>query len=209
MVALQRSANRVAGGIIPGRKPAASTLRSPTAMSDEDVKAATEATRALPDEAVRARIIELGFGGSVARYDQFVQAIREAIPVPVTVVLRGSAVTGVKWADGSPFDAEGPGTSDLDLTLVGGDMLKLFEDFYIPGLHSVPLSDDSPQAAPSLVPLRRALCRIAGRAVNIQATSSLVQYGRDILLDQPYFTLIDEEDAKAATPEDDAGRRGQ
>lgn len=160
-------------------------------MSDHDGNGTSEATRADSDDAVRARIIELGFGGDAARLEQFIQAIRDAIPVPVTVVLRGSAVTGVKWADGSPFDAEGPGTSDLDLTLVGGDMLKLFDEFYIPGLHSVPLNDDSARVAPALVPLRRALCTIAGRPVNIQATSSLVQYARDILLDQPYYTLID------------------
>ena len=30
---------------------------------------------------------------------------------------------GMRWKDGAPFDAEGPGTSDLDLTLVGGDAL--------------------------------------------------------------------------------------
>ena len=160
-------------------------------MSDEDVKAATDATRTLPDEAIRRRIIDLGFGGDVERFRQFVDAIREAIPLPVTVVLRGSAVTGVKWADGSPFDAEGPGSSDLDLTFVGSEMLKLFEEFYIPGLHSVPLSDDAPEAAPALTPLRRALSAIAGRPVNIQATSSLVQYARDVLLDQPYFTLLE------------------
>lgn len=174
-------------------------------MSDEDVKAATSATRSLPADEVRSRIIERGFGGSEPRFEQFVSAIRDAIPVPVTVVLRGSAVTGVKWADGSPFDAEGPGTSDLDLTFVGGDMLKLFEDFYIPGLHSVPLSDDTPGAAPALVPLRRALCTIAGRPVNIQATSSLVQYARDVLLDQPYYTLLDAADEADA----DAGEGGR
>ncbi|MEX1130170.1 MAG: hypothetical protein WEB50_16485, partial [Vicinamibacterales bacterium] len=32
-----------------------------------------------------------------------------------------SAVTGVRWKDQAPFDSDGPGTSDLDLTLVGGD----------------------------------------------------------------------------------------
>lgn len=174
-------------------------------MPDEDVKEATSATRSMSDEAVRSRIVELGFGGDEARYEQFVWAIREAIPVPVTVVLRGSAVTGVKWADGSPFDAAGPGTSDLDLTFVGGDMLKLFEEFYIPGLHSVPLSDDSPGAAPALVPLRRALCTIAGRPVNIQATSSLVQYARDVLLDQPYFTLFDDGSGDGSSTVDDEG----
>jgi hypothetical protein len=28
-------------------------------------------------------------------------------------------VTGFRWKDGATFDADGPGTSDLDLTLVG------------------------------------------------------------------------------------------
>ena len=163
-------------------------------MSDEDVKSASEATRALSEEEVRDRVIARGFGGDRQRFERFVQAIRDAIPIPVSVVLRGSVVTGVKWADGSPFDADGPGSSDLDLTFVGRDMLKLFEEFYIPGLHSVPLSDEKPDAAPDLKPLRRALCTIAGRPVNIQATSSLVQYARDVLLDQPYHTLLDAEE---------------
>lgn len=160
-------------------------------MADEDVKLANDATRELSDGAVRDRIVQLAFRGDHERYAQFLAAIRRAIPLPVTVVLRGSAVTGVKWADGSPFDARGPGTSDLDLTFVSAEMLKLYEDFYIPGLHSTPLSDEHPGAAPALVPLRRALSAIAGRPVNIQATTSLVQYARDVLLDQPCFTLID------------------
>lgn len=158
----------------------------------DDVKAANEATRSLPDSAVRDRIVQLAFAGDAGRYGQFLEAIRRAIPLPVTVVLRGSAVTGVKWADGSPFDARGPGTSDLDLTFVGAEMMKLYDDVYIPGLHSTPLSDEHPEAAPALVPLRRALCTIAGRPVNIQATTSLVQYARDVLFDQPYFTLIED-----------------
>jgi hypothetical protein len=158
---------------------------------NDDAKSATAETRDLPDEAIRDRIVRLAFGGDDRRYEEFVQAIREALPADVTVVLRGSAVTGRRWADGQPFDAEGPGTSDLDLTLVGGDMLKLWDEFYIPGLHSVPLSDEHPNAAPVFVPLRRALCTLAGRPVNIQATTDLVQYARDVLLDQPYFTLLD------------------
>jgi hypothetical protein len=73
-------------------------------------------------------------------------------------------------------------------------MLKLWDEFYIPGLHSVPLSDEHPNAAPVFVPLRRALSTLAGRPVNIQATTDLVQYGRDVLLDQPYFTLLDRQE---------------
>jgi hypothetical protein len=160
---------------------------------NEQAKAATERMRELSDEQIRERIVQLGFGGDRDRFEMFTAALREALPDDVTVVLRGSVVIGVRWEDGAPFDADGPGTSDLDLTLVGGDMLKLWNDdaFYIPKLHTAPLNDDTPQSCPSLVPLRRALCRIAGREVNIQATSSIVQYARDVLFDQPYFTLID------------------
>jgi hypothetical protein len=160
---------------------------------NERVKAATEQVRVLSEEELRERIIQLAFGGDRERFEQFLTALREALPDDVTVVLRGSAVIGVRWEDGAPFDADGPGTSDLDLTLVGGDMLKLWNEdaFYIPKLHTAPLNDDTPHTCPSLVPLRRALCRITGRAVNIQATSSFVQYARDVLFDQPYVKLID------------------
>jgi hypothetical protein len=175
---------------------------------NEQAKEATEKTRKLTDAQLEERVVRLGFGGDRARFDSFMSALREALPEDVTVVVRGSAVIGVRWEDGSPFDADGPGTSDLDLTLVGGDMLKLWSDdaFYIPKLHTAPLNDDTPQSCPSLVPLRRALCKIAGRAVNIQATSSFVQYARDVLFDQPYYKLIDagEKDEAEDEAKDDA-----
>jgi hypothetical protein len=186
------------------------TLLFCTGMNDQ-VKTATEQTRELTDNEIRERIIHLAFAGDRERFDTFITALREALPSDVTVVLRGSAVIGVRWEDGAPFDADGPGTSDIDLTLVGGDMLKLWSDdaFYIPKLHTAPLNDDTPDHCPSLVPLRRALCRIAGREVNIQATSSFVQYARDVLLDQPYFELIEgkkegDDDADDDEPTDDA-----
>ena len=91
-------------------------------MNDR-VKAATEEIRKLTDDQIRERIIRLAFGGDRERFEMFVQALRDALPDDVTVVLRGSAVIGVRWEDGAPFDADGPGSSDLDLTLVGGDML--------------------------------------------------------------------------------------
>ena len=172
---------------------------------NERAKAATDETRALPDEAIRQRIVRLAFDGDERRFETFVEALRDALPPDVTVVLRGSAVIGVRWEDGAPFDADGPCTSDIDLTLVGGDMLKLWSDdaFYIPKLHTAPLNDETPHVCPALVPLRRALCRISGRAVNIQATSSLVQYARDVLFDQPYFTLIKGEDREDADEDTD------
>jgi hypothetical protein len=166
---------------------------------NENAKTATEETRQLSDAELRERVIELGFGGDRERFEQFMSALREALPADVSVLLRGSAVIGVRWEDGAPFDADGPGTSDLDLTLVGGDMLKLWSEdaFYIPKLHTAPLNDETPESCPPLVPLRRALCRIARRPVNIQATSSVVQYVRDVLMDQPYFTLIEGADETA------------
>ena len=158
-------------------------------MSDteRDTESDTEHPR---DEEVRARIVRLAFGGDEARWDEFVRSVREATPPDATIILRGSAVTGKRWADGAPFDADGPGTSDLDLTFVGGDLLKLYNEFHIPGVHSVPLSDEHPDACPTYLPLRRALCTLAGRPVNIQATSDFVQFGRDILMNQPYYTIV-------------------
>jgi hypothetical protein len=108
------------------------------------------------------------------------------------VVLRGSAVTGERWKDGSAFDADGPGTSDLDLTLVGDQVLGSFNltGFYVPGVHTIPLSDAHPDIAPDLVPLRRRLMELVQRPVNIQATRDFVMYLRGDLLGQPYLTLI-------------------
>jgi len=158
-------------------------------MADQKTTPATQSQERTGDE-TRERIIRLAFGGDRARYEEFLRTMREAIPPDVSVVLRGSAVTGTRWEDGAPFDADGPGSSDLDLTLIGGGMVKHFEVFYIPGLHSAPLSDEHPDASVTFLPLRKALTRIAGRPVNIQATADLVQYLRDVVMNQPYYTLI-------------------
>jgi hypothetical protein len=161
----------------------------------------SEASRPESDEVIRERVIRLAFGGDRARYDEFIRTLREAIPPDVSVALRGSAVTGKRWEDGAAFDADGPGTSDLDLTMIGGDMVKHFEVFYIPGLHSAPLSDAHPDASVVFVPLRRALTKIAGRPVNIQATADLVQFARDVVMSQPYFTMIEKDDTESGKGE--------
>lgn len=145
------------------------------------------------DGETRRRIIQLAFGGNEERYEQFVAALREVTPSNVEVILRGSAVTGKRWADGEPFDSDGLGTSDLDVTFIGRDMLKFWEEFYIPRLHTVPLSDEHPEASKTLTPLRRALCMLAGRPVNLQASAGMVQFARDVLMDQPYVTLVEKE----------------
>ena len=161
---------------------------------------AAEATQESP-EVVLERVIRLAFGGDRKRYDEFIQTIREAIPPDVQVIMRGSAVTGYRWRSEIPFDADGPGTSDIDLTLIGGQMVKLFDVQYIPGLHSAPLSDDHPDASVLLIPLRERLTRIAGRPVNIQASADLLQFVRDIVMSQPYLTIIQKQEASGTSGE--------
>lgn len=170
-----------------------------------DSQAELERTSERTGEEARDRIIRLAFGGDRKRYDFFVRTLRDAIPPDVSVVLRGSAVTGARWEDGTPFDADGPGSSDLDLTLIGGDMVHHFDVFYIPGLHSVPLGDAHPDASATFVPLRRALTEIARRPVTIQATSDFVQFLRDRVMSQPYFTIIPKALPEDANDESESG----
>jgi hypothetical protein len=155
-------------------------------------KAATESSSLDPEvqREYRERVIKLAFGGDPQRFDAFLRVLRDATPAGVEVILRGSAVTGRKWKTDEPFDADGPGTSDLDVTFVGGDMVMLFREFHIPGIHSVPLSEQHPFASPTLGPLRQRLCEMTKRAVNLQATTSLVQYLREVSMDQPYLVLL-------------------
>ncbi len=141
---------------------------------------------------MRENLVRLAFGGDEKALEAFCVALVRALPPDTAGVMRGSSVTGVRWEDGAPFDIEGPGTSDLDLTLVGGEVVGWFdpEAFYIPGVHSKPLSDEHPHVAPALVPLRHELTRLAGRPVNIQATKDWVMFLREHLMGQPYLTLI-------------------
>ena len=157
------------------------------------------ATDELTSDEKRANVIRLAFGGDEARFDEFVRAVREAIPSDTCVVLRGSAVTGTRWKDGGAFDADGPGSSDLDLTLVGGDdVMALYKltGFFVPGYHSRPLSDEDPDIAPTLVPLRERLMAMVGRPVNIQGSRDVVLYLRGELIGQPYLVLIDKADGE-------------
>jgi hypothetical protein len=156
----------------------------------------TSAAEELTDADKRANVIRLAFEGNEAKYQTFCDLIRAAIPEGTGVVLRGSAVTGKRWKDEAPFDMDGPGTSDLDITLVGDEAIKLFKltGFFVPGIHSRPLSEDDPDIAPDLVPLRDRLIAFVCRPVNIQATRDFVMYLRGDILGQPYLILIDKPD---------------
>ncbi len=150
----------------------------------------------MDDEEIKARIIRLGFDGDERRFNEFCEKLQRGLPKGTGVVIRGSAITNERWEDGEPFDADGKGTSDLDITLVGSKVMECWSEdaFYIPALHTKPLGDKDPLIAPALNPLREELQRLAGRPVNFQATSNFILFARDVLFDQPYFTLIEAEE---------------
>ncbi len=147
----------------------------------------------LTSDQKRDNVIRLAFGGRREDYDEFCRILWDALPAGTAVVLRGSAITGCRWKDGAPFDADGPGTSDLDLTLVGDEVIGLFKmtGFFVPAIHSRPMGEDDPDIAPDLVPLRERLMAIVHRPVNIQASREMVLYVRGEILGQPYLVMID------------------
>jgi hypothetical protein len=146
----------------------------------------------MTEQEMRERVVKLAFGGDERRLEEFCEVVRAAVPEGTAVVLRGSSVTGERYDDGAPFDADGPGTSDLDLTFVGADILGeyILDGFYLPGVHTKPLSDKDPDIAPNLVPLRERLQAMVERPVNIQATRDIWMKMRGEWLGQPYLTLI-------------------
>ena len=150
----------------------------------------------LTEDEKRANVIRLAFSDQSTLYEDFCRALVAAIPPGTTVVLRGSAVTGYRWNDHAPFDAEGPGTSDLDVTLVGDKAIGLFKltGFFVPGVHSRPVSDEDPDIAPDLIPLRERLMKLVKRPVNIQASREIVIQFRGDLLDQPDLILCQKPD---------------
>lgn len=146
----------------------------------------------LTEQDKRQNVIRLAFGGDQAEYERFCRILADFVPGGTTGILRGSAITGRRWRDDAPFDADGPGTSDLDVTFVGDGCLQYFNatGFFVPGVHSRPLSDEDPDIAPNLVPLRKQLMEMVKRPVNLQASRDIVLSFRGELLGQPYLTLF-------------------
>jgi hypothetical protein len=154
--------------------------------------------RELTDAEKRTNVIRLAFDDDPAKLEAFVQLIKDFIPENTGVVLRGSAVTGYRWKDGASFDSDGPGTSDLDLTLVGHRILDYYKvtGFFVPGVHTRPVSEHDLDIAPDLLPLREKLMDMVKRPVNIQGTRDFVMYIRGELLGQPYLTLVEKADTE-------------
>ncbi|HEX8161247.1 MAG TPA: hypothetical protein VF538_05210 [Pyrinomonadaceae bacterium] len=182
---------------------------------EKDAKEAEEPKDAkdMTDEEIRARIVRLGFDGDEARFRKFCEVMRAGLPAGTGVALRGSVVTAKRWEDGTPFDGDGRGTSDLDVTLVGSEVMSCFDEdaYYIPKLHTKPLGDKDPGIAPALNPVRCELQKLVGRPVNFQATSNLILFARDVLFGQPYFTIIEAEkaDEKAGADAGGAAREAE
>src|SRR5687768_1194640 len=152
----------------------------------------------MSENELRSRIVTLAFGGDERKFIAFYRKLQQGLPPGTGIVLRGSVVTNERHEDGTPFDAKGKGTSDLDVTLVGSKAMEMWDsaEFYLPGLHTKPLADKAPDIAPALNPLRESVQELVGRPVNFQATSSLVLYSRDILFGEPYYVVVHpEEDA--------------
>src|SRR4030095_1707697 len=141
---------------------------------------------------LRKRIISLGVEGDERQFIAFYRKLQQGRPEDTGIVLRGSVVTNRRHEDGRPFDADGKGTSDLDVTLVGKKVMEFWnaESFYIPTLHTKPLCDEDPDAAPGLNPLRESLQQLVGRPVNFQATANLVLYARDVLFGEAHFVVV-------------------
>src|SRR3982751_6132731 len=104
----------------------------------------------MTDDQILDRIVRLGFDGDPQRFEAFKAELREGLPAGTGVALRGSVVTNEKFKDGRPFDADGKGTSDLDVTLVGSKVMEYWNNdaYYITALHTKPLCDEDPNIAP-------------------------------------------------------------
>src|SRR5207244_885915 len=111
----------------PATRPMGFPRRSRTSLVRGRLSVSGDTTMADDDErscaGMRDNVIRLVFEGDARRFEEFCDVLRRAIPPDTAAVLRGSSVTGFRWEDGAPFDVDGPGTSDLDLTIVGSSFL--------------------------------------------------------------------------------------
>ena len=139
------------------------------------------------------RVVTLGFDSDERLFIAFYRKLQQGLPEGTGIILRGSVVTNKRHEDGAPFDSQGKGTSDLDVTLVGKKIMEAWsaDGYYIPGQHTKPLCDKDPEIAPSINPLREAVQKLVGRPVNMQATSSMVLYARDVVFGEPYYVVVE------------------
>ncbi len=136
--------------------------------------------------------VDRAFEGDLERFGRFVAALQQGVPDGTRLVLRGSAVVGISYLTGEPFDARGEGTSDLDVVLLGDGAMGEWEPgaFYFPGVNTQPLWDGARDvAAPRLEAARLAAQDIARRPVAIQAMAPWFLDLRSGLQSTPYVIL--------------------
>jgi hypothetical protein len=144
------------------------------------------------EPALLAGAIDRAFGGDLDRFALFMRALQDGVPGGTRLVLRGSAVQGASYKTGEPFDARGPGTSDLDVVLLGEDAMAAWDPdaFYLPGVNTQPLDDASPHIAdPRLERARREAQDAAARPVALQAMARWFLDLRSGLQGTPYVVL--------------------
>ncbi len=136
-------------------------------------------------------VVTRGFQDNWSLFTDFMRKLQAVLPVDTRVAIRGSTVTGFNYVTGDPFDALGPGTSDLDMVLVGEVALAAWaeEAFYIPKVLTMPLSDEHPEFAPGLETVRRELQNLVERPVHFQAMTHWFLELRRGLLNMPYLYL--------------------
>jgi len=137
-------------------------------------------------------VLERVFAAEPLRFWRFMATLQSALPPGSGVAIRGSAVEGESYRTGKAFDAAGPGTSDVDLVLLGDEVMGAWQPdaFYLAGVNTWPLDDDHRWIAPTLDPVRTELQALVGRPVAIQAMArwfldlrSTVQGTRYVLID--------------------------
>jgi hypothetical protein len=166
-------------GAPPSRPPTFSEILSELHPPDSD------------DPHLLTGAIERAFDGDTGRFGQFVTALQAGVPPGTTLALRGSAIQGYAYKSEEPFDAKGPGTSDLDVVLFGDEAMAAWHDdgYVVRGVNTLPLSDETAWLAPSLDPARREAQAIARRPVSIQAMAPWFLDLRAALQVQPYVLL--------------------
>jgi len=163
----------------PTRDLAASTLSDVIAIPRND------------SPAMLAGAIVRGFGGDPAALARFIAHLRAALPAGTTIALRGSSVAGHRYSEDVPFDADGPGTSDLDVVAIGEDAVGLWvpEARLMGGINTLPLSDKAPWVAPALDPARRQAQALVERPLSIQAMAGWFLDLRALVQRHPYVIL--------------------
>jgi hypothetical protein len=175
----------------PETEVVVATTRTGTSPSFTEVLSVLHAPDA-SDPQLLADAVGRAFDGDVDWFGTFVGALQRGVPPGTQLALRGSVIQGYSYKTLEPFDAGGRGSSDLDVVLFGDDAMAAWnaEAFFLPGINTMPLGDDSTWVAPTIEPARAEAQKVARRPVNIQAMARWFMDIRSGLQGTPYV-LVD------------------